>query len=285
MEAILVALNDEHGIRRSEMRRLVSAWEDSGRTVEGMLRDSKELSKELKPYVYGEHGKPFWWAVPIPKGSGLQVMLHPEGPQPMTRDELLRDEPRLMFLHLLLNPLRDKLSHGPCGRCGSYYLKKRRNQKVYCGRRCGSLASAWISTRKKLEDERKKKVGRARALIQEWDALRVRPETDWKKWVHGRDKDITPKWLSTAINDKHGKYKLEPPTRRDIVPKDKARHTAHQRRKKNPLQSPQVTNLTTGPASSARRTPPATAQSHRPQPTPAVLAVPHKRRQTHHPQT
>ncbi len=213
MECSLIALNDESPVRRETIRRLVKAWEDSGRNVRKMLDSSKELSAELKPYFYDEHGRPAWWAAPTPRGSGLQVMLMAVGPNTaMTRDELLRDEPRLVFMELLVNPLRDNLSAGPCGRCGKYYLKSRTNQKSYCGRRCGSIASAKKSTRERLDKEHRHKLEQAQAAIQEWNALKRHPVTGWKQWASKRVPGITPKFITRAVN----KGELIPPNEREM---------------------------------------------------------------------
>jgi hypothetical protein len=210
MEAILIALNGDSQVRRETMRRLVEAWEGSGRNVRKMLKADKKLYAELKPYIYGdEHGRPSWRALPFPKGSGLQVMLMPVGPDtPMTRDELLKDEPRLMFMQLLVNPLRDKLSVAPCARCDKYYLKRRANQKVYCGQRCGSITSAKKATRERLATERTEKLGKAQELAQRWATART--DKDWKEWIHTKNQEITPKWLTIAVKN----YGLRPPKRK-----------------------------------------------------------------------
>lgn len=186
MEAILLKLNSDVLIWRETMRRLVNAWESSGRDVGKMLKASKELREELLPYLYGDKGLPSWRALPFPKGSGLQVMLDLShaGPQrTMTRDELGKDEPRKMFMQFLVNPLRDKLSIGPCARCENYYRKKRANQKVYCGRKCANFTSAEKATRERLAEERKLNLARAQEMIAGWDALKRRPAVSWKKWV------------------------------------------------------------------------------------------------------
>jgi hypothetical protein len=200
MEAILLALNSDVPMRRLEMRRLVEAWEDAGRNVETMLNASTELSKELRPYIFG-NGAPSWRAMPILAGSGLTAMPLPEAPQKaMTKDEFLKDEPRLMFLHLLLNPLRDELCNRPCARCGKYFIKRRSNQKSYCGRKCGTRASAKSSTRKRLDTERERKLFAACRLISQWDALSRYPKLSWKQWVQKRNPEITAKWLTRAVN-------------------------------------------------------------------------------------
>jgi len=183
------------------MRRLVSAWEGAGRNVDEMLKANEEIGKELNPYICGQKGKLSWRAAPFPKGTGLRVMLFPEAPLSaiaMTRDGLIKDETRLMFLHLLLNPLRDKLCIRPCARCDRYFIKKRSNQYIYCKRRCARSASAETATRKRLKKEHEKKLTRARGLADQW--TRVRTHESWKTWIQKADPTITTKWLTRVVN-------------------------------------------------------------------------------------
>ena len=209
MEGILIALNSESPLRRDEMRRLVKAWEDSGRNVQKLLDSGKEPGNALQSYLWDKSGKPALLAVPFPMGSGLQVTIDAThgGPIPMTRGELIKDEARLMFVSFLLNPLRDKLSIRPCARCDKYFIKKRSNQNVYCGRRCGSITSADKANRAKLKKERGDKKDRAKKLIEKWDALKRRPDMSWKQWIHNADMTITPKWLTIAVKN----YRLQSP--------------------------------------------------------------------------
>jgi endogenous inhibitor of DNA gyrase (YacG/DUF329 family) len=86
----------------------------------------------------------------------------------------------LLFHVGTLNPEWDKLA-GPCARCGRYYLKKRESQKVYCSRRCGNNATAVARTRKRIADERKDKLHRAKTAISEWRSAKT--QQDWKHWV------------------------------------------------------------------------------------------------------
>jgi hypothetical protein len=200
MEAILVALNDSHLVRHSEIRRLVTAWQDSNRNVERMLRSVPEL----KRYLYNEDGLPSWRAWPIAVGSGLRVSLLPGGPTGgfTTGDDLIRDEARLMFLQLLINPLREKLSEHPCARCGKYFLRETNRDRVYCSRKCGKDGTAAFATKKRLKDEHDKKVSVAKELAQKWATARTKD--DWKQWVSkqpaGVREGITPKFLTRAVN-------------------------------------------------------------------------------------
>jgi hypothetical protein len=197
MSAILTALNDEHPIRRGEMRRLVEAWQESDRDAAKLMRKCPEL----KPYLYDKKGKPRWLAIPICRGSGFQVMVSVEGP-PHPKTDLIRDEARLMFLRLLLNPLRDRLSEHPCARarCGKYFLKTTASNTVYCSRKCNKADTARSSREQTLEKERVEKLKRATAAATEW--LLARTTLDWKRWVAKRHPDITLTFLTQAVNNK-----------------------------------------------------------------------------------
>ena len=110
-------------------------------------------------------------------------MILPIGPDKrMTRQELLDDEVRLMFMQLLLHPERDMLSENPCARCGRYYLKKTvRKARKYCSRTCGSRATAISSRKKGLQERRDKKLQIVKEEAQRWLAVRTR--YDWKHWI------------------------------------------------------------------------------------------------------
>lgn len=195
MELILGALNDENEVRRSEMRRLVQAWENSGRDVRKLLKTNGELG----PYLYGKQG-PTWRAVAIPSGSGLEISIMPEGPndKPLTARELVIDEARLVFLRLLTHPAREKLSSNPCARCDRYYQKRTARNKVYCSRKCSKDGTAAFATKKRLEEEHAAKISRAKAAIQGW--ITAHTKLDWKEFVARKQPDITPKFLTRAVN-------------------------------------------------------------------------------------
>jgi hypothetical protein len=199
MEAILIALNGELPLRRAEMRRLVKAWQDSERNVRKMLR----IVPELKPYLFAETGWPPCRALLFPEGSGLRIILMPEGPNvSMSREELIEDEARLMFLQLLLNPLRDKLSERPCARCGNYYLKKTARQEVYSQRKCAKNGTAAFATKKRLQEQHSQKLRVAAELASKWTTARTKD--GWKQWVSkqpaGVKEEISSKFLTRAVN-------------------------------------------------------------------------------------
>jgi hypothetical protein len=112
----------------------------------------------------------------------------------------------LLFHVGTLNPEWDKLA-GPCARCKRYYLKKRASQKVYCSRRCGNTATAVARTRERLDKEHADKLRRAQAAMQKWTTNPT--NDDWKVFVSERESDITPKFLTRAVN----KGQLKPPTK------------------------------------------------------------------------
>ena len=120
----------------------------------------------------------------------------------------------ILFHFLTLNPHCEKLA-GPCARCESYYVKKRASQKVYCSRRCGNAATAVIRTREKLAAERADKLRRATAAARKWTTTRT--SLDWKRWVSDMEPDITPKFLTRAVNQ----GVLKPPVRRQRTEKRK----------------------------------------------------------------
>jgi len=110
----------------------------------------------------------------------------------------------LLFHVGTLNPEWDKLA-GPCARCGRYYLKSRSSQEVYCSRRCGNAATAVARTRERLDKEHVDKLRRAGAAAQKWakEWRQGRTQRDWKQWkqrVQEIEPDITPKFLTRAVN-------------------------------------------------------------------------------------
>jgi hypothetical protein len=112
----------------------------------------------------------------------------------------------LLFHVGTLNPEWDKLA-GPCARCKRYYLKKRASQKVYCSRGCGNATTAVVRTRERLAWEHEEKLRRAQAVMRKWTTART--GDDWKVFVSERQPDITPKFLTRAVN----KGELKPPTK------------------------------------------------------------------------
>lgn len=205
-DAILIALNDVGAVRRSEMRRLFEAWMASGPNVQKLLLSHPEL----REYLPGAGGVSAWRAHPIPLGSGIRVMVEPYAAnQPANREELLQDEARLMFMHFLMNPLRDQIL-GPCARknCGRYFRRRRKADTKYCSRECAQLQAGANSADRRRETERKEKLKRADQSIKRW--VRARTNLDWKTFVHQEEPDITPKFLTRAVTEKD----LQNPTKK-----------------------------------------------------------------------
>ena len=201
MQSFLIALNDKHPLRRSETRRLTKRWQDTGRDVAKMLR----VNPELKPYFFDSLGRPICRAMLIPSGSGLRAIVIADGPNNILgREELMKDEARLMFVHfLLIDPtLREKLSEQPCPRCDDYFCKNTSRQTVYCSQKCGKVGTAAFATKERLKSEHSEKLRVAAEQAQRWTTTRTK--YDWKLWVSkqpaGRKFGITPKFLTRAIN-------------------------------------------------------------------------------------
>lgn len=207
LEFICAVLNKTKGAEETSdaLAKLVTEWQKSGPNLAKMMAANLPLWRTLAGSCNAT------WT--ITKTGGASIHLAPGIALPKfghgsTRAEKTEAEAVILFYLLTLGPW-EKLG-GPCPRCKKYFIKKRANHKIYCGRRCGSLASAAVSTRRKLDEDRANKIERARKAIQEWDDLKSRPAIEWKRWVHKREPDITSKWLTRAVND-YEKYKLEPP--------------------------------------------------------------------------
>ncbi len=205
LESILIALNDENAIRRGEMRRLFEAWRNSDHDIRKLLAATPELNE----YVADPSGKPAWSMALMPEGSGFRGVLICFGPnRGMTKEELVLMEPRMMFMHFLMNPLREKIL-GPCAwkNCRKYFIQKRAKRTEYCSRTCCQLSSATSFRIKQLKDEKEDKLKRAAAAARKWRTDRTRD--DWKAYVCRCEPDITPKFLTRAVTDQ----KLVAPTK------------------------------------------------------------------------
>lgn len=217
LEFICKVLNGEAGSKETSLKltQLVTEWQKSGERQNSEPNLAKMMMKPANLTLWQTLTRSCNATWTITETGGAYIHLEPGIALPKfghsrTRAEEQEATAVILFYLLTLGPW-EKLG-GPCPRCGKYFIKKRANHKIYCGRRCGSLASAKVSTRKKLDKEREDKVGRARKLIQEWNKLKRRPCKSWKQWVHGKDQTITPKWLTRATNpDSEIGYGLQPP--------------------------------------------------------------------------
>ena len=172
------------------LRELVGAWQSSGPRLDNFALTHKDLWADIT--VYWEEGRQLnpLRLVPSPGGgAGLFMNCRPErDPQ----KEALR-----IFIELLLNPDCSRLA-GPCARCGRYYVRGRQRNKVYCSRSCGTRSTALAATRKRRSEEHAHKLLRASRLAERW--RNGRTKRDWKKWISSKAPDITPKFLTRAVN-------------------------------------------------------------------------------------
>jgi len=114
----------------------------------------------------------------------------------------------LLFHVGTLNPEWDKLA-GPCKwkHCGKYFLLKGNRRTAYCSRRCCQLDAASRYTEKRLQTEHADKLQRAEEAARRWRTARTKD--DWKASVSKQEPDITPKFLTRAVN----KGELKTPTK------------------------------------------------------------------------
>jgi hypothetical protein len=186
LEKICEVLNSaKYPQRRDELRQLVQRWRESGPNLERMLESDEILDSELKSVWYGKY-------LPGKHGRAHISLL--------TTKMMQNDHEYAvgMFAALTLNPDCEKLG-GPCAHitCGKYFVRKGKRLTGYCSRLCCQRASALRHTKRRLEEERKDKLDRARAAIQKWRTARTRD--DWKTSVCKREPDITMRFLTRAV--------------------------------------------------------------------------------------
>jgi hypothetical protein len=180
-----------------DLRRLVKTWRDSGPNLQKMLDADRTLNRRVEnvfrvSLLATKSGRAHLALVP-----GVRIV-------PPAAEEIAV----LMFVELVLNPWWDRLG-GPCEQCGTYYVKKTVRQNAYCSRDCGTRATAMKATLRRREEEHREKLRRAAAAAQTWASSRT--PIDWKQWVSLKEPDITPKWLTRAVN----KGELQPPVKKD----------------------------------------------------------------------
>jgi hypothetical protein len=177
----------------SELRRLVKAWLESGPDLKKMLEADKVLSRNVR------HGR----TLLVATGGGRGHLLWLPNP-PCSSPASWDYQALAMFMDLIVHPYWEKLG-GPCARCGDYYIKKTRRQKVYCSQRCGSATTAIPATRRKRAEEHAEKLRRAQVASAEW--ITTRTKDGWKDWTSSHT-GITMHWLTRAVSN----GELRPPT-------------------------------------------------------------------------
>ena len=179
------------------LRKIVHAWWKSGPNLRKFRLVNPKMSADADSFCSRIPVELYWG------DSGNANFLHTllDEPRSTPYEEAIR-----FFLLLITNPYANKLA-GPCARCGNYYLKKRVSQKVYCSRRCGNARTATVRTREQRIQNHADKLRRSRAAIRKW--MRTRTGLDWKQYVCKQESDITPKFLTRAVN----RGELKPPVR------------------------------------------------------------------------
>lgn len=171
---------------QEDLRRLVRRWFESGPNLRVMLSTDAVLSQQFKQVETTFHptstGRGYFAWGPITKGSVKTP----------------RQQAFEYFLLLVDNSLWELLS-GPCARarCGNYFLRKTKRQKVYCSRTCSSEQTAASTMKKKRAAERDGKIRAAKKSIDQWGEKKRR--LSWKKWV-AADPGLTIFWLTRAVN-------------------------------------------------------------------------------------
>jgi hypothetical protein len=192
---------------KDHLRQLVKLWQDSGPNL-------LEMMSETVPFAYGimKHFFIASW-VPTREGRANLCVTRPDNhyerlfaqrlprkmPDGGTSALSLVAEAWVEFGIFTLNPYCEKVA-GPCPRCGNYYVKNRRSQKVYCTRQCGNAATSIARMTEKYRAEQKRKIVLAKALIREWNTLKDRSGLVWKVWLKKHEPSITDKFVTLWVN-------------------------------------------------------------------------------------
>ena len=184
--AAAAELAERHEAIRSELRKLVKIWQESGPNLYKMLSANRGLAEQTRKWK-----TEFW---PSESGGGV---LYPSPDNVNFVQFNAKDHALFYFMTIVVNPHWHRLG-GPCARCGNYYIKRTARQKVYCSRRCGEIKTALIAIQRKRREEYLAKVRRAQQAIDKWGTARRR--TDCKAWVSQQTK-LTKKWLTRAANN------------------------------------------------------------------------------------
>jgi hypothetical protein len=176
------------GFINDRLRGLVCSWRDSGPNLEAMKRENPDFWEKFHSSVKAE--------VETTTNGMAQLLLV---------SNLDKRDPDIgvcyHFARLILNPECEKLC-GPCKRCGAFYVKKRASQIAYCSRRCGNAATAVARTRARLANVHQDKLTRAKRAQAEWERgwNKGRITEPWKEYISRAQPDITPKFLTRAVN-------------------------------------------------------------------------------------
>lgn len=187
LTAVVMALNGDNTLllRDSEDRaalvRYVEYWKNKAKRL--TVEDAERFSLSNLERVWKWRLAPMsgTWSVALPGRCWPEPRTGAYW-HPSPTGENCRDIAAMFAGMLLTNPLRAKLSDGPCqrDRCNKWFIKRRPDQKC-CSRRCGAIVKTAERVSDKREDEKKAKLKKVRAAHREW---RKSPTSmDWKTWV------------------------------------------------------------------------------------------------------
>jgi hypothetical protein len=168
-----------NGVRRFSLRKLEEVWTWKlariGRTPETEKVAARLAARGIK--VRDDTGGAYWFISPTGENS--------------------RDAAAMFVGMLLTNPLRGKLSDGPCQRerCKRWFIKRRPTQKQ-CSARCLGIVRSMARTKTERKNAHQELLGRARKASQAW---RRNSGVDWKEFI-SRKTGLNVKWLSRAVN-------------------------------------------------------------------------------------
>jgi hypothetical protein len=198
---------DRESPRAAELRRLLSIWNDSA-SLADMMAAEKDIDWE-NISIYLD-------TVPTGKRIGLQLPFSYLSQKeswyrevdPKQSEGLQVDHARQIFYYFLLGPEPWRLG-GPCPKCGKYYVRRTRQQSVYCSHRCASQATAIRRTVELRQQMKEQKLAAAKEGIAKYEELvtRRRARHGWKEFVAAHYPEITSKFLTRAVNQ----GKLHPP--------------------------------------------------------------------------
>lgn len=200
LSAVVMALNGDHPHLREEDRaalvRYVEAWNTARRNPWKMRATPSDADR----FSLDNLGRVWTWRLaPIGRTPHSEkligdlvargVHVKDENDEPggafwasAPNGENCRDMAAMFAGMLLTNPLRGKLSDGPCKReqCKKWFIKRRPLQKC-CSQRCGAIVKAAEHVSGQRKAEKKEKLELVRAAYRQWRKCRSR--RDWKTWV------------------------------------------------------------------------------------------------------
>lgn len=177
--------------RREALKRFLDTWIAAGCKFEEWQRANRDLYGWLVMAMKGR----FTTLEPVEGGPARLMWVRPNLPGYLDSATWPACE---NFISLATSEFYNSVCK--CHRCGNFYLNTtRRHRKVYCSRRCGSVASAKESMKRRRQRERQEKIARVEGALSAWRGRQTASRGDWKTWVSKRA-GVTPKWLTRAVN-------------------------------------------------------------------------------------